>query len=46
MGHGVLDYENNIDINKYLIPSFEKSKYSSIDKEYFKKEDLNDEKKK
>ena len=37
MGHGVLDYENNIDINKYLIPSFEKSKYSSIDKEYFKK---------
>ena len=37
MGHGVLDYKNNIDINKYLIPSFDKSKYSSSDKEYFKR---------
>ena len=36
MGHGVLDYKNNTDINKYLIPAFNKSKYSKLDKEYFK----------
>ena len=28
MGHGVLDYKHDIDINKYLIPSIDKSKYS------------------
>ena len=37
MGHGVLDYKNNTEINKFLIPSFDKSKYSGLDKEYFKK---------
>ena len=37
LGHGVLDYKNNVEINKYLIPAFNKSKYSSSDKEYFKK---------
>ena len=37
MGHGVLDYKNNTEINKFLIPSFNKSKYSGFDKEYFKK---------
>lgn len=37
MGHGVLDYKNNTDINKYLIPSFDKSEYSSDDKDYFKR---------
>ena len=37
MGHGVLDYKNNVEINKYLIPSFDKSKYSGLDKEYFKR---------
>jgi hypothetical protein len=37
MGHGVLDYKDMIDINKYLIPSFDKSKYSNKDKDYFKR---------
>ena len=37
MGHGVLDYKDYTDINKFLIPSFEKSKYSKEDKEYFKR---------
>ena len=37
LGHGVLDYKNNVEINKYLIPSFDKSKYSGLDKEYFKR---------
>lgn len=37
MGHGVLDYKGNTEINKYLIPSFDDSKYSKEDKEYFKK---------
>ena len=37
MGHGVLDYKNNTDINKYLIPSIDKSKYSKEDKDYFKR---------
>ena len=37
MGHGVLDYKGNTEINKYLIPSFKKSKYSDSDKTYFKK---------
>jgi hypothetical protein len=36
MGHGVLDYKNNTEINKFLIPAFNKSKYSKSDKEYFK----------
>ena len=31
------NYKNNIEINKYLIPAFNKSKYSNSDKEYFKK---------
>jgi hypothetical protein len=37
MGHGVLDYKHDIDINKYLIPSIDKSKYSQGDKDYFKR---------
>ena len=37
MGHGVLDYKNDIDINKFLIPSFDDSKYSQGDKDYFKR---------
>lgn len=37
LGHAVLDYKGNIDINKYFIPSFDKSKYSKDDKAYFKK---------
>jgi hypothetical protein len=37
MGHGVLDYKGNTEINKYLLPSFDSSKYSKEDKEYFKK---------
>ena len=37
MGHGVLDYKNDTDINKYLIPSIDKSKYSQYDKDYFKR---------
>ena len=37
MGHGVLDYKGNTEINKYLIPSFKKSKYSDSDKAYFEK---------
>jgi hypothetical protein len=36
MGHGVLDFKGNTDINKYLIPSLNDSKYSKIDKRYFK----------
>ena len=37
MGHGVLDYKHDVDINKYLIPSIDKSKYSQGDKDYFKR---------
>ena len=37
MGHGVLDYKGYTEINKFLIPSFDKSKYSKEDKEYFKR---------
>ena len=37
MGHGVLDYKEDTDINKYLIPSIDKSKYSQEDKDYFKR---------
>ena len=37
LGHGVLDYKNNTDINKYLTPSIDKSKYSQNDKDYFKR---------
>ena len=37
MGHGVLDYKGNTEINKFLIPAFEGSKYSNEDKAYFKK---------
>lgn len=36
LGHAVLDYKGNTDINKFLIPSFNKSLYSKGDKEYFK----------
>ena len=35
LGHGVLDYKNSTDINKYLIPLLKSSKYSNSDKEYF-----------
>ena len=37
LGHGVLDYKGNTDINKYLIPLFGKSKYSDSDKDYFQR---------
>ena len=37
MGHGVLDYKQDSNLNKYLIPAMDKSKYSLIDKTYFKK---------
>ena len=37
MGHGVLDYKHDTEINKYLIPSIDKSKYSEEDKDYFKR---------
>ena len=37
LGHAVLDYKDDTDINKYLIPSFNKSKYSKFDKGYFKR---------
>ena len=37
INHGVLDYKGNTEINKYLLPSFDSSKYSKEDKEYFKK---------
>ena len=37
LGHGVLDYKNNTDINKYLISLFDNSEYSESDKTYFKK---------
>ena len=36
LGHAVLDYKGNTDINKFLIPSFKNSMYSKKDKEYFK----------
>ena len=36
LGHGVLDYKNNTNINKFLIPTFNISKYSKEDKSYFK----------
>ena len=36
LGHGVLDYKDSTDINKYLIPSIDRSKYSESDKSYFK----------
>lgn len=37
MGHGVLDYKESTEINKFLIPLIDKSKYSKEDKDYFKK---------
>jgi hypothetical protein len=37
MGHGVLDYKEDTEMNKYLIPSIDKSKYSPSDKDYFKR---------
>lgn len=37
MGHAVLDYKDNVNLNKLLIPSIDKSNYSRRDKEYFKK---------
>jgi hypothetical protein len=36
LGHAVLDYKGQTDINKLLIPSLKKSSYSKGDKEYFK----------
>jgi len=36
MGHSVLDYKGITEINKYLIPSLDESKYSKEDKDYFK----------
>ena len=37
MGHSVLDYKGITEINKYLIPSLDESKYSKEDKHYFNK---------
>ena len=37
MGHGVLDYKGDSNLNKYFIPAIDKSKYSNDDKVYFKK---------
>ena len=37
LGHGVLEYKNSTDINKYLIPLLKDSKYSENDINYFKK---------
>ena len=37
LGHGVLDYKNDTDINKYLIPLLNNSDYSKSDKDYFNK---------
>ena len=37
LGHSVLDYKTHTNINKYLLPSIDKSKYSEEDKVYFKK---------
>lgn len=37
LGHAVLDYKNSTDLNKFLIPELEKSKYDESDKEYFKR---------
>ena len=37
MGHGVLDYKGDSNLNKYFIPAIDKSKYSKDDKVYFKK---------
>ena len=37
MGHAVLDYKGSTDLNKFLIPTMESSKYDKIDKEYFKR---------
>ena len=37
MGHGVLDYKGDSNLNKYFIPAIDKSKYSNDDKAYFKK---------
>ena len=37
MGHGVLDYKGNSNLNKYLVPAIDKSEYSNDDKAYFKK---------
>jgi len=37
MGHGVLDYKGDSNLNKYFIPAIDKSEYSNDDKVYFKK---------
>ena len=37
MGHGVLDYKGDSNLNKYFIPAIDKSKYSNDDKVYFKR---------
>ena len=37
MGHAVLDYRNNTEINKYIISLMDQSEYSNRDKNYFKK---------
>ena len=37
MGHAVLEYKNDTDINKLLIPSIDNSQYSKFDKGYFKR---------
>lgn len=37
LGHAVLDYKDNSEINKFLIPSIDSSNYNSYDKDYFKR---------
>ena len=37
LGHAVLDYKDNTQINKLLIPTIDSSNYNSFDKEYFKR---------
>ena len=37
LGHAVLDYKNSTDLNKFLIPDFDKSDYTDSDKDYFKR---------
>ena len=37
VGHAVLDYKDNTEINKYIISLIDESEYSTRDKSYFKK---------
>ena len=37
LGHAVLDYKGLAEINKFLIPTIDDSRYDKIDKDYFKR---------